>query len=75
MLIQVPIVVAHKADRTAADGIRLTIENVNPGAALNNHNFMKIMMMLRETPPEEAGAQSRQAIDLPGKNPRCAVRS
>ncbi len=48
MFIQVPVVVAHEAHRTAADGIRLAIENMNTRPALNNHNFVKIMMMLRE---------------------------
>lgn len=48
MFIQVPVVIAHEAHRTAADGIRLTVKHVDARSVLNNHNFMKIMMMLRE---------------------------
>ncbi|SAY97909.1 conserved protein of unknown function [Citrobacter amalonaticus] len=46
MLIQVPVMVADKANRTAADGIGLSIEYMNTGAMFHNHNLMKIMMML-----------------------------
>ncbi len=48
MFIQVPVMVADKTDRPAADGVGLTVKNVDPCAMLNNHNFMKIMMMLRK---------------------------
>ncbi|GAB7449261.1 hypothetical protein OUHCRE12_37070 [Enterobacter kobei] len=49
MLIQMPIVVAHKADCAAADGVGLTVKDMDARAMLNNHDFMKIMMMLRES--------------------------
>jgi hypothetical protein len=42
------VVVAHKADRTAADGVGLAVKDMDTRAVLNNHNFMKIMMMLRK---------------------------
>jgi hypothetical protein len=41
--------VAHKADGTAADSKRLAIKHMDPGAMFNDHNFMKIMMMLGES--------------------------
>jgi hypothetical protein len=43
------IVIADKADRAAADGVGLAVENVNPGAVLHNNNLMKIMVMLRKS--------------------------
>lgn len=48
MFIQVPVVVAHKAHRTAADGVRLAVKHVDPRTVFNNHNFMEIMIMLRK---------------------------
>jgi len=41
-------VIAHKTHRTAAQGIGLTIKNVRPSSVLNDNNFIKIMVMLRE---------------------------
>jgi hypothetical protein len=43
-----PIVIANKADRAAADGIGLAVEDVNARAVLHNDNFMKIMVMFRK---------------------------
>ncbi|MNI57817.1 hypothetical protein D3C73_1129030 [compost metagenome] len=38
--------IADKTDRPAANGVGLSIENMNTCSMLNYHNFMKIMMML-----------------------------
>lgn len=43
-----PVVIANKADRAAADGIGLAIEDVNARTLLNDDNFMKIMVMFRK---------------------------
>ena len=40
--------IAHKADRPTTDGIRLAVKHMDPRSVFNNHNFVKIMMMLRE---------------------------
>jgi hypothetical protein len=40
-----PVMIAHKADGAAADGVRLAVEHMNAGAVLHNHDFMEIMMM------------------------------
>ena len=45
------IVIANKADRTAADGMGLAVENVNARTLLNDNNLMaKIMVMLWKKP-------------------------
>jgi hypothetical protein len=67
-------VVAHKAHRTAADGVGLAVKHMDTRAVLNNHNFMKIMMMLRKRSLWEPGL-NRNRRTARRKNPRCAVRS
>ena len=48
MFIHVPVMIAHKADRSAADGVRLAVEDVDTRTVLHDHNLMKIMMMFRK---------------------------
>ena len=60
MLVQMPVVIANKADRTAADGIGLTIEDVNTRALLHDDNFMEIMVMFRKGRLREAGFNSHR---------------
>ncbi|KXA02807.1 hypothetical protein HMPREF0208_01409 [Citrobacter koseri] len=43
------VMIANKADRTAANGVGLPIEHMNASAMFNNHNLMKIMMMFRKS--------------------------
>ena len=45
VLVKMAVMIAHKAYRTAADGIRLAVKDMNTGTVFNDHNFMKIMMM------------------------------
>lgn len=42
------IVIAHKTDAAGAERLRLTIEYVDTRALFHQHNFMKIMVMLRK---------------------------
>ncbi len=49
VLVEMAIVVAHKANGAAAERIRLTIKHMRAGAVFNNDNLIKIMMMLRKS--------------------------
>ncbi|VTM39264.1 Uncharacterised protein [Klebsiella quasipneumoniae] len=60
VLVKMPVVIANKADRAAADGIGLAIEDVNARTLLNDDNFMKIMVMLRKGRLREAGFNSHR---------------
>lgn len=55
MFIQMPVVIAHEAHHTAADGVGLAVEDMNTRSMLDNHNFMKIMMMFRKRSLREPG--------------------
>jgi hypothetical protein len=43
-----PVMIADKTHRTTADGVRLSVEHMNPRAMFDHHNFMKIMMVFRK---------------------------
>ena len=43
-----PIMIADKAHRAAADGIGLSVEDMDARAVLHDHNLMEIMMMFRK---------------------------
>ncbi|SNU32730.1 conserved hypothetical protein [Klebsiella grimontii] len=45
MFVEMAVVIANKADRTAADGVGLAVENVNSRTVFHNNNLMKIMVM------------------------------
>jgi hypothetical protein len=40
-----PVMIANETHRTAADGVRLSVEHMDPRSMFDHHNFMKIMMM------------------------------
>ncbi len=60
---------------TAADGIRLAVEYMNARTVFHNHDFMKIMMMFRESGLRQTGFQSPRALYLMEKSHAYAVRS
>jgi hypothetical protein len=74
MLVQMPVVIANKADRTAADGVGLAVEDVNTRALLHDNNFMEIMMMFRKGRLRRRGSIATGEIPAL-KNPRCAIWS
>ncbi|SVM11413.1 Uncharacterised protein [Klebsiella pneumoniae] len=49
MFVEMAVVIANKADRTAADGVGLAVENVNSRTVFHNNNLMKIMVMFRKS--------------------------
>ncbi len=65
------IVIAHKADATGAQRLWLTIKHMNARALLNQHNFMEIMMMLREGGLGYAGFNRNGVIAFGKKSALC----
>jgi hypothetical protein len=66
-----PVVIANKADRTAADGIGLAVEDVNARTLLHDDNFMKIMVMFRKGRLREAGSIATVEIPALKKSVLC----
>gem|GEM_PF-5486924 len=48
MFIHMPVMIAYEAHRAAADGVRLSVEDMDARAVFNDNDLMKIMMMFRK---------------------------